>query len=135
MQNPELDNDDYVSPEAQKIIDDELARQNGDDPTPNPDDGDDDPLPSDEGDDGDKLFANKYKSVDELRKGIENIGSDLPQYVIDGMSDEALEQHYTELNKAKSGGEPKSGRKHADDPKPNDDPKPDDKKDPKPSGS
>lgn len=47
----------------------------------------------------DKLLANKYKSVDELKKGIKNIGSTLPDYIIDGMNEDALEKHYLELQK------------------------------------
>lgn len=47
----------------------------------------------------DKLYAGKYKTVDELKKGILNIGSELPDYVINGMSEEALEKYYTDLNK------------------------------------
>lgn len=46
-----------------------------------------------------KLFANKYKTVDELKKGIKNIGSTLPDYIIEGMNDTALEKHYLDLQK------------------------------------
>jgi len=71
-------------------------------------------LPSDNNSDvgsGDnKLYAGKYKNVDELKKGIKNIGSKLPEYVIDGMNDSALEKHYQELQSSFS----KTGRKFAE---------------------
>jgi|GEM_PF-5501717 len=95
-------------PEAQKILD---GIANGD----NYEEADDDiKLPSDElgyevsddEEDG-KLYAGKYKSIDELKNGIKNLKSTLPEYVIDGMSDEALEKHYSELNSQFS-----KGRKH-----------------------
>jgi len=72
-------------------------------------------LPSDEEDEinvpeeqEEVLFAGKYKSVDALKDGIKNIGSDLPDYIIDGMNDEALEKHYNELNKNFSSSDNKS---------------------------
>ncbi|MEA3471586.1 MAG: hypothetical protein U9R24_07700, partial [Thermodesulfobacteriota bacterium] len=43
---------------------------------------------------GDTLYANKYKSVDELKKGINNLGTKLPDYILDGLSNGALEMHY-----------------------------------------
>lgn len=46
-----------------------------------------------------KLFANKYKTVDDLKKGIKNIGSTLPDYIIEGMNESALEKHYLDLQK------------------------------------
>ena len=117
MENTETNNeenndglDGVRSPEAQAIIDKELGVVNED----NENKEEDIVLPSDEGDDNegeDRVYANKYKSVEELKKGIENIGSTLPDYVINGMSDEALEKHYTELNKEFSKGN-KEGRKH-----------------------
>jgi hypothetical protein len=60
-------------------------------------------LPSDVTEEENKLFADKYKNVDDLKKGITELKSTLPQYVIDGMSDSALEQHYVELRKNFSG--------------------------------
>lgn len=102
---PEIKTED---PQAQAIID----KMNGvvpDDINP------DDKLPSDEPKEGkDKVFAGKYDSVDKLKDGIKNIGSELPQYVIDGMSDEALEQHYLELQKdfSSKGKDDKKGRKN-----------------------
>jgi len=74
-------------------------------------------LPSDTPKEGDKptdKLADKYDTVEDLRKGIESIGSDLPEYVLKGMSDEALEQHYLELQKDFHGDKPDS-RKHAAD--------------------
>ena len=56
-------------------------------------------LPSD----GDKKFAGVYENVDELKKGIANLNSTLPDYVLAGMNDDALEQHYVELRKDYSG--------------------------------
>jgi len=57
--------------------------------------------PQDEGDKGEetKLLAGKYKNVDELKKGIVNIGSELDQEILDGMSDDALEKYYSKLYK------------------------------------
>lgn len=72
-------------------------------------------LPSNE-DDGDvddnnqeenKLYANKYKSIDELKKGIKNIGSDLDDDILDGMSEDSLEKYYMKLNANKSKGNKK----------------------------
>jgi len=60
------------------------------------------------GDDAEELFAGKYQTLGDLLDGINNLNSELPKYVIDGMSDEALEQHYLELQKDFS----KNGRKH-----------------------
>lgn len=50
-----------------------------------------------------KLFAEKYETVEDLKNGIAGLKSSLPQYVIDGMSEAALEQHYVELRKEFSG--------------------------------
>lgn len=55
-------------------------------------------LPSEENKE-DKLLAGNFKNVEELRKGIDNLGSDLPDYVLNGMNEEALEKYYTELRK------------------------------------
>ena len=111
--------------DAQKIID----RINGEE---NPSDNDDVKLPSDEQEnpddkkDGDTLFADKYKTVDELKAGIAGLKSTLPDYVIDGMSNEALEKHYVELRKEFSGKQDDNkDRKFAKDEKPDD--KPDEK--------
>jgi hypothetical protein len=87
--------------EAQKIVD----AANGVEPKK---DDEKIELPSDkpEDDEDDKkegFVDGKYADVDALKKGITELKSDLPQYVIDGMSDEALEQHYTELRKNFSG--------------------------------
>lgn len=69
----------------------------------------DDSLPSDKEEEEEEepkkketeaLFAGKYKTVDELKKGITNLKSTLPQYVLDGMNDDALEKHYKELKTA-----------------------------------
>lgn len=106
--NVEVELDGVRSPEAQAIIDAELgiekegAAQEEEDVE----------LPSDEGQDEPDKYAGRFDSLDELKKGINNIGSNLPEYVLNGMSPEALEQHYTELRKefSKSG---KEGRKHA----------------------
>ena len=115
MPNENTDNfEETRSPEAQAIIDAEL-NENKDD-NPNPEDEDNLDLPSDgeKDDEGEEseLFAGKYNSVAELKKGITNIGSNLPQYVIDGMSDEALEKHYEELTKTTKS-EDRKPRKHA----------------------
>lgn len=44
-------------------------------------------------------YANAFESVDELKKGIVNLKSDVPDYMLNGMSDEALEQYYVDLRK------------------------------------
>ena len=86
--------------DAQVIID----KLNGNGVPSIDDEGDDkNKLPSDIIEEKNKLFADKYKNVDDLKKGITELKSTLPQYVIDGMSDSALEQHYVELRKNFSG--------------------------------
>lgn len=67
----------------------------------NPDDGKELELPSEKNEDTneDRVYANKFKSVDELKKGIDNLGSELPSYLLEGLSEDALEQHYLELQK------------------------------------
>lgn len=107
-----MDIEETRDPDALKI----LERLNGTLPQGNVDDVE---LPSDsmpsEDDSVDneepKLYANKYKTVDDLKKGIKSIGSTLPDYIINGMTEDALEQHYQELNKEFSG---KKDRKYAD---------------------
>lgn len=104
----EVELDGVRSPEAQAIIDKELGVEPTEDVVE-----EDDSLPSDEGEESNdepELYAGKYNSVDELRKGIVNIGSNLPEYVLNGMSPEALEQYYTELQKDFSSGN--KDRKH-----------------------
>ena len=65
-------------------------------------DSEDVKLPSEENvEDEPRVYAKVFKNVDELKKGIENIGTDLPEYILNGMSDDALEQHYVELRKAR----------------------------------
>jgi len=107
MENTELDTSER-SPEAQAIIDAEL----GVEPQAAAEEEEELTLPSDENAEP-ELLAGKYSSVDELKKGIINIGSNLPEYVINGMSEEALEQHYSEIRKDYSA-EKKDGRKHAE---------------------
>lgn len=46
-----------------------------------------------------RLYANNFKTVEELKKGIANLKSELPQYIIDGMNEDALEKHYIELRR------------------------------------
>lgn len=95
-------------------------------------------LPSDKKTDDDpepKKFADKYDTVDDLRKGIDEIGSDLPEYVLEGMSDEALVKHYEELQKNfHENNENKEGRKHADKKTDEEDPDNPDDKGGKPEG-
>lgn len=69
---------------------------------PDPKDGDV-ILPSEEPQEEERVYANNFKSVEELKKGINNLGSELPDYVLAGMNDDALEQHYIELRKDFSG--------------------------------
>lgn len=92
-------------------------------------------LPSDkpkENDDGDSRLAGKYDSVEDLRSGINELGSDLPDYVLEGMSEEALVRHYKELES--NFHEEKSGRKHSKDNEEEDGEKPKDGEDEKPEG-
>ncbi len=74
-------------------------------------DGKDNILPSDNknnnddnngGDDSSKgaLLAGKYKTVDDLKKGINAIGNKLPESVINSMSNEGLVAYYQELSKS-----------------------------------
>lgn len=73
----------------------------------NPDDGKEPELPSDKQDNNeDRVYANNFHSVEELKKGIDNLGSELPDYVLDGMNDDALEKHYVELRKEFSSRKP-----------------------------
>lgn len=63
---------------------------------------DDVKLPSEENQEEEqeeRIYANSFKNVTELRKGIDNLGSNLPDYVLEGMNDDALEKHYIELRK------------------------------------
>ena len=69
---------------------------------PNKDNEDDVPLPSE----GEKKYAGVYENLDELKKGITNLKADVPDYMLNGMSDEALEQYYTDLRKEFSGKAP-----------------------------
>ena len=58
-------------------------------------------------DDKKELFAGKYKSIDDLKNGIKNLNSNLSDTVLNGMSNEALEAYYGELQSEFS-----KGRKH-----------------------
>ena len=93
----DIEIEETLDKDAQAIIDKANGVQEDDEPN------EDDKLPSDEQsdeqNDDDRKLAGKYANVDELKKGITQLKSELPQYVIDGMSEEALEQHYVELQK------------------------------------
>ena len=93
----DIEIEETLDKDAQAIID----KANGvkEDDEPNEDDKLPSDEPSDETNDDDRKLAGKYANVDELKKGITQLKSELPQYVIDGMSEEALEQHYVELQK------------------------------------
>ena len=78
------------------------------------DDGEKVELPSDEIEEEDKTYAKVFKSVGELKKGIDNLGSTLPDYVLDGMTDEALERHYSELRSDYDSEDKVNERKHAE---------------------
>lgn len=78
------------------------------------DDGEKVELPSDEAEEEDKTYAKVFKSVGELKKGIDNLGSTLPDYVLDGMTDEALERHYSELRSDYDSEDKVNERKHAE---------------------
>ena len=58
-------------------------------------------------DDKKELFAGKYKSIDDLKNGIKNLNNTLSDTVLNGMSNEALEAYYGELQSEFS-----KGRKH-----------------------
>ena len=102
--------EDTQDPYAQKILDSikngETEYSEADDDIELPSDKDNIEEPEEENQG--ELIAGKYKSIDELKKGIANLKSTLPDYVIDGMSEEALVKHYQELSKEFS-----KGRKHA----------------------
>lgn len=49
-----------------------------------------------EGNGEEKLYANNFKSIEELKKGIINLNTGLADYIIEGMSDSALEKYYIE---------------------------------------
>jgi len=79
--------EEQLKDEKQKIVDGvNNPNKNVDDETK---------LPSD----GAKKFANIYETVEDLRKGITNLKADVPEYMLNGMSDEALEQYYVDLRK------------------------------------
>lgn len=46
-----------------------------------------------------RVYAGVYKNVDELKKGIANLGSTLPEYVLNGMNEDALEKYYIDLRR------------------------------------
>ncbi len=98
-----------LSPDEQAVLDKISGNEK-------PDDGDTPDLPSDKPNPdetpNDKL-AGKYDTAEDLRKGIDAIGSDLPEYVLNGMSDESLVEHYKELEKNFHAGDKPEGRKHA----------------------
>lgn len=52
-------------------------------------------LPSEDN----KKFANVFEDVDALKKGIQNLKADVPEYMLNGMNEEALEQYYIDLRK------------------------------------
>lgn len=82
----------------------------------NTDDNSNVDLPSDK-DEGskdngseDKVYAGKYKSLDALKNGVKNIDPDVPDYILDGLTDEALEQYY--IDQQKNFSSPDKSRKH-----------------------
>jgi hypothetical protein len=58
----------------------------------------------------DKVYAGKYKSVDALKDGVKNINPDVPDYILNGLTDEALEQYY--IDQQKNFSSPDKSRKH-----------------------
>ncbi|MGB1226423.1 MAG: hypothetical protein ACPG9K_00915 [Poseidonibacter sp.] len=114
--NNDIDFEKSTDPKVQEIIDaardneENHEEQNGEDddivlPSDNPDNEEDGEENNDSQDK--PLFAGKYKTVDDLKNGIKHLKSELPQYILDGMNDAALEQHYKELNKNFSGSKEK----------------------------
>lgn len=55
-------------------------------------------------------FAGKYNSIDDLRNGVKNINPDVPDYILNGLNDEALEQYYLDQQKDLSS----NGRKYSE---------------------
>ena len=130
--------EDTQDPEAQRILD---AIANGetdfqeapadeDTKLPSDEDGENDQDEEKPNDDG-ELLAGKYKNTDELKKGITNLKSTLPEYVLNGMTDEALIQHYNELELEFSKGRKHVKKEEVKEEKPED--KPDDKPKEKPT--
>ena len=78
--------DEELKIEKQKIVDGEVD---------NPDEGDDVKLPSDDA----KKYANVYATIEDLKKGISSLKADVPEYMLNGMTDDALEQYYVDLRK------------------------------------
>lgn len=99
QENLNYDNvEETQDPEAQKIID-EL---NGE----LPEDEEEVELPSDDTNQEDtsneeqeekKLYAGKYKTVDDLKNGVKNLNKDISDTILNGMTEESLEQYYKEL--------------------------------------
>lgn len=99
-----------LTPEEQAIADKVSGKE-----TPPEDDGEPVDLPSDkkpEGEGDETKYAGKYDSIEDLRKGIGELNSTLPDYVLEGMSEEALERHYKELES--NFHQDNNGRKHAE---------------------
>jgi hypothetical protein len=78
--------DEELKIEKQKIVDGEVD---------NSDEGDDVKLPSDDA----KKYANVYATIEDLKKGISSLKADVPEYMLNGMTDDALEQYYVDLRK------------------------------------
>ncbi len=98
-----------------KVVDD---NDNNSDDLNLPSDKKEEGVDDKDNDEDETLLAGKYKDVDALKQGIANLNSELPKYVLDGMNDAALEQHYNELRGKQDG-----GKKHlADDKKEEKDP-------------
>ena len=119
--------------DAQRILDDLNGKT--------PEDNDNVNLPSEQGEEANNdnkqsdnsdeiLLAGKYKSVDDLKKGIKSLGSNLPDFILDEMSSDSLEKYYIDQRKefsSKNDGD----RKHLKD-EPKKEEKSDDKKDGEP---
>lgn len=115
MQDPhEINNEDAVlemSAEEQAIADKvtgkEVEEQTGDVNLPS-DNATEDPNEK-ETSETSKL-AGKYNSIEDLRNGVKNINPDVPDYILNGLNDEALEQYYLDQQKDLSS----NGRKYSE---------------------
>ena len=115
MQDPhEINNEDAVlemSAEEQAIADKvtgkEVEEQTGDVNLPSDNATED--TNEKETSETSKL-AGKYNSIEDLRNGVKNINPDVPDYILNGLNDEALEQYYLDQQKDLSS----NGRKHSE---------------------
>lgn len=107
----EINNEDpilEINAKEQEVLD-RLKDDNADDNS-NVDLPSDKDAGSEDNGSEDKVYAGKYKSIDALKDGVKNINPDVPDYILNGLTDEALEQYY--IDQQKNFSSPDKSRKH-----------------------